>query len=93
MLKETHVHVLLCHATFHLCVFESSQICFACVGTRIPALIHATMAGLNNVWAFTGFLRKVLIAVAKEVDKHEERLSALQLAEICQDTEPSKFCK
>ena len=50
------------------------------------------MAGLKNVQAFNGFLRKSLINVAREVDKYEIRLTSLQLAEICQDIEPSQFC-
>ena len=50
------------------------------------------MAGLIYVMAFNNFLRKTLIAVAREVDTYERRLSSIELAEICQDIQPSQFC-
>ena len=50
------------------------------------------MAGLINVRAFNDFLRKSLMDVAREVDKYERRLLSHELAEICQDIEPSQFC-
>lgn len=41
---------------------------------------------------FQGHLRKIITLVAKEVDKHEERLKTLELAQICQDIHSSQFC-